>query len=137
MVSEFVLLPPEINSMKLYAGEGSRSLVAAAAAWDALAVDLYSAAGMFGRATSGLAGGSWQGVASAAMLRVAASYAGWLSAVAAQAEHAAGLVRTAADAFEGRGRHRTSGDGRRQPRSAGVAGRLEPVRSKRPGDLGR
>lgn len=41
---DFGALPPEINSGRMYAGPGSGPLLAAAAAWDALAAELYSAA---------------------------------------------------------------------------------------------
>lgn len=38
---DFGALPPEINSGRMYAGPGSGPLLAAAAAWDALAAELY------------------------------------------------------------------------------------------------
>ncbi|BBX95299.1 hypothetical protein AWC15_18200 [Mycobacterium lacus] len=100
MLSEFARLAPEINSARMYAGEGSWSLVAAAGAWDGLAVELRSAAASFGWVTSGLIGGSWQGPASAGMMAAAAPYAGWLNAAAAQAEDAAGQARAVVGAFE-------------------------------------
>jgi PPE family len=37
---DFAMLAPEINSGRIYAGPGSGSMVAAAAAWDALAAEL-------------------------------------------------------------------------------------------------
>ena len=37
---DFAVLPPEINSGRMYAGAGSGPLVAAAAAWEALAAEL-------------------------------------------------------------------------------------------------
>jgi PPE-repeat protein len=40
---DFGALPPEINSGLMYAGAGSGPLVAAAAAWEALASELGSA----------------------------------------------------------------------------------------------
>lgn len=45
---DFGALPPEINSGRMYAGPGSGPLLAAAAAWDALAAELYSAAASYG-----------------------------------------------------------------------------------------
>jgi PPE-repeat protein len=85
----FSVLPPEINSMRMFSGAGSGPMLAAAAAWDGLARELSAAAASFGLVTSGLAGGSWQGPASVAMAAAAAPYAGWLSVAAARAEGAA------------------------------------------------
>ncbi|ORB34428.1 hypothetical protein BST40_25470 [Mycobacterium persicum] len=50
--------------------------------------------------TAGLAGGTWLGAASAAMLGAAAPYAAWLQATAADAEQAAAQARSAVCAFE-------------------------------------
>ncbi|VAZ77292.1 putative PPE family protein PPE42 [Mycobacterium persicum] len=58
---EFVVLPPEVNSARMYAGAGSEPMLAAAAAWDGLAGELDSAAAWFSSVTTGLAGSSWQG----------------------------------------------------------------------------
>ncbi|WP_434531948.1 PPE domain-containing protein, partial [Mycobacterium tuberculosis] len=78
----FSVLPPEINSGRMFFGAGSGPMLAAAAAWDGLAAELGLAAESFGLVTSGLAGGSgqaWQGAAAAAMVVAAAPYAGgWL-----------------------------------------------------------
>ncbi|MCV7029324.1 PPE family protein, partial [Mycobacterium sherrisii] len=40
---DFAMLPPEVNSGRMYAGAGSGPLMAAAAAWDGLAAELSSA----------------------------------------------------------------------------------------------
>jgi hypothetical protein len=96
----FSVLPPEINSLRIFAGAGSGPMLAAAAAWDGLADELASAATSFTSVTSGLAGASWQGPASQAMSAAAVPYAGWLSAATAQAEQAATQARTMASAFE-------------------------------------
>ena len=40
---DFAVLPPEVNSGRMYAGAGSGPLMAAAAAWDGLAAELSSA----------------------------------------------------------------------------------------------
>jgi len=37
---DFALLPPELNSARMYAGPGSAPMLAVAAAWDGLAADL-------------------------------------------------------------------------------------------------
>ena len=70
----FQVLPPETNSLLLYSGAGSAPMLEAAAAWDGLAAELSLAADSFGSVTSGLAGQSWQGAASTAMLSAAS---GW------------------------------------------------------------
>ncbi len=57
----FSVLPPEINSLRIFAGTGSGPMLAAAAAWDGLADELSTAAAAFSSVTSGLTGGSWQG----------------------------------------------------------------------------
>ncbi|WP_152314654.1 PPE domain-containing protein, partial [Mycobacterium tuberculosis] len=71
----FAWLPPETNSLRMYLGAGSRPLLAAAGAWDGLAEELHAAASSFGSVTSELAGGAWQGPASAAMANAAGPYA--------------------------------------------------------------
>jgi PPE-repeat protein len=97
----FSVLPPEVNSARMYVGAGSGPMLAAAAAWDGLAGELGSAAASFGSVTSGLAGGAWQGAASRAMTAVAAHYVGFLNAAATQAGGAATQAKAAAGAFEG------------------------------------
>ncbi|WP_031662767.1 PPE family protein, partial [Mycobacterium tuberculosis] len=99
----FSVLPPEINSGRMFFGAGSGPMLAAAAAWDGLAAELGLAAESFGLVTSGLAGGSgqaWQGAAAAAMVVAAAPYAGWLAAAAARAGGAAVQAKAVAGAFE-------------------------------------
>ncbi|MCV7112546.1 PPE domain-containing protein, partial [Mycolicibacterium setense] len=44
----FPMLPPEINSARMFAGAGSGPMLSAAMAWDGLAVELGSAAESFG-----------------------------------------------------------------------------------------
>ena len=41
---DFAVLPPEINSARMYTGPGSGSMLAAATAWDGLAAALHSTA---------------------------------------------------------------------------------------------
>jgi PPE-repeat protein len=96
----FSVLPPEVNSARMFSGAGSAPMLTAAAAWDGLASELGSAASSFSSVTSGLTDQAWQGPASAAMTAAAAPYARWLSAAAAQATGAAGQARTVAGAFE-------------------------------------
>ncbi|MBO0880644.1 MAG: PPE family protein, partial [Mycobacterium sp.] len=96
---DFAVLPPEINSGRMYAGPGSSSMLAAATAWDGLAAQLHSAAASYGSVISGLTAG-WQGPSSASMADAAAPYVAWMSTTAAQAEQAAGQARAAAAAYE-------------------------------------
>jgi PPE-repeat protein len=99
-MSDFSLLPPEINSARMYAGAGAGPLFVAATAWDGLAADLRSSASSFDSIVSALAGGPWTGPASEAMASAAAPYVSWLAGSAAQAEGAAAQARAAGTAFE-------------------------------------
>ncbi len=96
----FLVLPPEVNSARMYTGAGAAPLFMAAAAWDGLASDLRDSAASFGSVVSALTNGPWSGPASVAMTDVAAPYVGWLSASAGQAEEAAAQAQAAATAFE-------------------------------------
>ena len=75
---DFGNYPPEINSVRMYAGAGAGPLVVAAEAWDALAAELQSVANSYQSVVSGLTAGPWMGPASASMSAAAASYAAWL-----------------------------------------------------------
>ena len=97
---DFAILPPEINSGRMYAGPGSGPMLAAAAAWDGLAAELHSAAASYTSVISGLIAGPWLGPASASMAAAAGPYAAWMSATAAQAEQTATQARAAAAAYE-------------------------------------
>lgn len=96
---DFGALPPEINSGRMYAGEGAGSMLAAASGWDGLAAQLHSAAASYESVISNLTSG-WQGPSSLTMAGAAAPYAAWMSATAAQAEQAASRARAAAAAYE-------------------------------------
>ncbi|CAM4436718.1 putative PPE family protein PPE42 [Mycobacterium basiliense] len=97
---DFAVLPPEVNSARIFGGAGLDPMMAAATARDGLAGELRAAQDSFSSATSRLAGEFWQGPAALAMTRAAGPYALWLSTAAGQAEQAAGQVRLAASAFE-------------------------------------
>lgn len=96
----FAVLPPEINSTRIFAGAGLQPLLSAASSWDGLAGELDAAARSFTAVTSGLADGAWQGPAMLAMTRAAAGYVTWLTTAAAQAGQTAAQARAAASAFE-------------------------------------
>lgn len=97
---DFGLYPPEINSARMYSGPGSGPMMAAAAAWDALAVELSSTATSYGSAISELIGAGWRGPASLSMAAAAAPFVAWLHATAAQAEQTAAQAKEAAAAYE-------------------------------------
>ena len=96
---EFGALPPEVNSGLMYAGPGSGPMLAASAAWDALADDLYLTATAYGSAISDLTS-SWLGPSSASMAAAAAPYVSWISATAAQAADTAAQAKAAVAAYE-------------------------------------
>lgn len=97
---DFALLPPEINSVRIYAGAGSAPLVAAATAWDSLAVELNSAATAYRSVLSTLTGGPWVGPSSSAMAAAAAPYVFWMDTTAAQAKQTASRLGAALGAYE-------------------------------------
>jgi PPE-repeat protein len=96
----FGVLPPEINSGRMYAGPGSGPLMAAAAAWDEIAAALATAASGYGLVIAELTAGPWVGSASSSMVSAVLPYVGWLGAVAGSAEETASQGRAAAAAFE-------------------------------------
>ncbi|BBX94835.1 PPE family protein [Mycobacterium lacus] len=97
---DFGSLPPEINSGRMYLGPGSGPLLAAAAAWDALAAGLHATAAAYGSTIQQLTAGPWTGPSSVTMAAAAAPYVAWISATAAQAEQAATRAKVAAQAYE-------------------------------------
>jgi PPE-repeat protein len=96
---DFGMLPPEINSARMYTGPGAGPMLAAAAGWDGLAAQLYSAAASYSSVISGLAAG-WKGPSSATMAAAVAPYTAWMSATATQAEQTAMQARAAVAAYE-------------------------------------
>lgn len=97
---DFGTSPPEITSAKIYAGPGSGPLLAAAAAYDALAAQLNSFATGYFSVIADLQGEGWAGNASAAMAAAATPYAEWATVTASQIERAAGQARAAAASYE-------------------------------------
>ncbi len=97
---DFGVLPPEINSGRMYAGPGAGPLLAASVAWDELAAELNVAASGYGSVVSELTSGPWVGPASMSMSAAAAPYVSWLSATAALAEQTASQARAAVAAYE-------------------------------------
>jgi PPE-repeat protein len=97
---DFGVLPPEINSARMYSGPGSGPLMAAASAWDELAIELNSTAASYSSVISELTGQEWLGPSSTSMAVAAAPYAAWMNTTAAQAEQAAAQAQAAASAYE-------------------------------------
>jgi PPE-repeat protein len=97
---DFALLPPEVNSGRMYIGPGSDSMVSAAEAWEGLASELYTTADSYQSAISSLTAGPWIGPSSASMTAAAASHISWLKGAARLAEEAAIHAKAAAGAYE-------------------------------------
>ncbi|EUA12094.1 PPE family protein [Mycobacterium kansasii 732] len=97
---DFAMLPPEVNSTRMYAGPGSAPMLVAAATWDGLAEQLYSASASYSSVVSGLTSGPWLGPASASMAAAVAPYVVWMTTTASLAEQTANQARAAAAAFE-------------------------------------
>src|SRR6516165_11459408 len=93
-------VPPEINSGRMYAGPGSSSLMASAAAWQALAAQLGSAGAAYSAVIEALSSTAWLGPSSMSMALAAAPYVVWMIATAMQCEQAAAAAGQAAAAFE-------------------------------------
>ncbi|MDT5022441.1 MAG: hypothetical protein QOI33_2965 [Mycobacterium sp.] len=97
---DFGLLPPEVNSGRMYTGPGPGPMLAAAEAWDGLAADLGFTSSGYAATLTELTSGNWIGPASTAMMAAVTPYVNWLSTTAAQAEETANQARAAAAAYE-------------------------------------
>jgi PPE-repeat protein len=84
----------------MYSGAGSASLLAAAAAWDGLAMELSRAAASYQSAVTALVSEEWLGPTSSSMAAAVTPYTGWMSTTGAQAEQAASQATAAASAYE-------------------------------------
>ncbi|MGV0069127.1 PPE family protein, SVP subgroup [Mycobacterium colombiense] len=97
---DFAVLPPEVNSARMYAGPGSGPMLAAAMAWDELAAALQTTANSYQAEITALTSGPWVGPSSAAMVAAITPYLEWMRTAGAQAEETANQARTAAFAYE-------------------------------------
>jgi PPE-repeat protein len=97
---DYGILPPEINSARMYTGPGSGSLSTAAASWDSLAAELSTTAETYESVISSLNTLQWRGPAATAMTATVAPYVGWLYTTAEQTQQTAMQARAAAMAFE-------------------------------------
>ena len=100
MTVDFVGLPPEVNSGRMYSGAGSGPMVAAASAWKGLAAELQSTALSYGSLITKLTSEEWHGPASAAMAAAATPYVAWMSSTAVRAEQTAAQAEAAVAAYE-------------------------------------
>ncbi|MDD4868192.1 MAG: PPE family protein [Mycobacterium sp.] len=96
---DFAALPPEVNSGLMYTGPGSGPMLAAAAAWDTLAIDLYSTAASYHSVILALTS-TWLGPSSISMAAAADPFVGWISAVAELAEATGAQAKAAVAAYE-------------------------------------
>ncbi|OBJ06922.1 hypothetical protein A5653_20460 [Mycobacterium colombiense] len=97
---DFAVLPPEVNSARMYAGPGSGPMLAAAMAWDELAAALQTTANSYQAEITALTSGPWVGPSSASMVAAITPYLEWMRTAGAQAEETANQARTAAFAYE-------------------------------------
>ncbi|MCV7195240.1 PPE family protein [Mycobacterium angelicum] len=97
---DYGLLPPEINSGRIYTGPGAGPLLAAAAAWSGLADDFQAAAAGHRSVIEGLTSGPWLGPASAALVAAVSPFIAWLDSSAVEAAEAADQASAAATAYE-------------------------------------
>ncbi len=94
------MLPPEINSGRIYSGPGPGPMLAAAAAWDQLAAELSLTATGYASIISELTSSQWLGVSACAMLCAVSPYIDWLNTTAAEAEITASQAAAAVAAYE-------------------------------------
>ncbi|OSC37669.1 PPE family protein [Mycobacterium decipiens] len=97
---DFSLLPPEINSARMYCGPGSGSLRGAAAAWDEVSAELQSTAETYSSVLSDLTSFEWLGPSSEALSAAVTPYIEWLNITAAQTKQTATQASAAATAFD-------------------------------------
>jgi len=97
---DYGLLPPEVNSGRIYTGPGAGPMLAAATAWGGLAADVQAAAAGHRLVISELTSGPWLGPASASALAAVSPFIIWLDNAAEEAEQAASQAFAAAAAYE-------------------------------------
>ena len=96
---DFAALPPEVNSGLMYTGPGSGPMMTAAAAWDDLATELYSAASLNGLVISDLTS-VWLGPSSMLMAAAVTTFVSWMTATAGLAEATGMQAKAAVAAYE-------------------------------------
>lgn len=97
---DYGLLPPEVNSGRIYTGPGVGPMLAAAGAWSGLAADFQVAAAGHRSVISELTSGPWVGPASESLVAAASPFISWLDGSAEEAGQAASQAFAAAAAYE-------------------------------------
>lgn len=97
---DFGALPPEVNSARMYAGAGAGPMMAAAAAWNGLAVELSTTADSFESVIAQLTTEQWMGPASLSMAVAAQPFLAWLTCTAESTALAGSQAVASAAAFE-------------------------------------
>ncbi|OBJ71898.1 PPE family protein [Mycobacterium sp. 1274756.6] len=100
MFVDFGARPPEVNASLIYGGDGAATMLAAATAWDGLAMNLSSTAASYKAVISRLTGEEWLGPSAMAMAAKVTPHALWMEATATQAEQTAIQAKAAAAAFD-------------------------------------
>lgn len=99
LAMDYGKIPPEINSVRMYAGFGADSMRAAAAAWGGIANELRAAATKAWRLTAGISD-RWRDAAASSLRKSSAAHVDWLNSTAGQCEQTAAQVIAAAGAYE-------------------------------------
>lgn len=97
---DYSVLPPEVNSSRMYTGPGAGSLLASASSWDSLAAELSTTADTYESVLSELTAVGWFGPAAEAMTAAVVPYMGWLYSTAEQTKQTAMQARAAAAVYE-------------------------------------
>lgn len=95
---DFLMLPPEINSARIYSGPGSHSLTAAAKSWNNLATDLEQTALDYRAVVLNMLD-FWYGPSSSEMFGAALPFIVWMQNTASNAKHTAQAADNAAAAY--------------------------------------
>jgi PPE-repeat protein len=96
---DYAMLPPEVNSGRIYAGPGPASLSRAAASWATLAAELHSMGNAYSSILSTLEA-TWRGPSAVQMAVAVTPYAAWLYRTATLAAQTATAATGAVDAYE-------------------------------------
>lgn len=96
---DWAILPPEINSARMYTGPGSGPLLSAAAGWTSLSTSLTEAAASHTAVMAGLST-AWSGPSSTAMATSMAKMNSWFMETSALAAQSATQASAAAAAYE-------------------------------------